>query len=267
MALKNFTPLHNDKILLEIIAKGRLTKTELRIAAWVWRYSWGFNDKKGGRQDWTKATTQRKIAEEIEMNEAELSRNVNRMLKANMLFRKGERYQFNEHQDTWNLPNRQLDKSSSLTNRQVGLAKKSSKLAKSSSFSSVSNKDDKGLQVLNKPLKKPNIKKLKHSYVPSNDETRLSQHLLDKIKERKPDFKQPNLVNWAKQIHLLKKDKGNKEGIVERIEKVIDWCQENEFWQNNILSTTKLRAQFDQLELKMGKEKQRHGKREIRYFH
>lgn len=35
------------------------------------------------------------------------------------------------------------------------------------------------------------------------------------------------------------------------IEKVITWCQQDPFWQNNILSTNKLRIRFDQLVLKM----------------
>ena len=39
-----------------------------------------------------------------------------------------------------------------------------------------------------------------------------------------------------------------------RIEEVLRWSQSDPFWQNNILSTEKLRKQFDQLELKMPKE-------------
>ena len=37
----------------------------------------------------------------------------------------------------------------------------------------------------------------------------------------------------------------------ERIEAVIYWCQQDPFWQSNILSTEKLREKFDQLELRM----------------
>jgi hypothetical protein len=38
------------------------------------------------------------------------------------------------------------------------------------------------------------------------------------------------------------------------IEAVIEWCQANEFWQNNIISTQKLRDKFDQLKMKMEAE-------------
>ena len=41
----------------------------------------------------------------------------------------------------------------------------------------------------------------------------------------------------------------------EIIEKVILWCQGDDFWQNNILSTGKLRKQFDRLEMQMRKPK------------
>jgi hypothetical protein len=44
---------------------------------------------------------------------------------------------------------------------------------------------------------------------------------------------------------------------------VIVWCQQDEFWQNNILSVAKLRKQYDHLVLKMnsnGKPKSRYDK-------
>ena len=48
----------------------------------------------------------------------------------------------------------------------------------------------------------------------------------------------------------------------ERIEQVINWCQQDEFWKNNILSSEKLRIQFDKLELEMD-EKYKHGGKTI----
>ena len=41
----------------------------------------------------------------------------------------------------------------------------------------------------------------------------------------------------------------------EEIEEVIRWCQNDSFWQANILSTKKLREKFDQLAIKMQKQK------------
>ena len=86
---------------------------------------------------------------------------------------------------------------------------------------------------------------------PNSDEFRLSKLLFDEIRIRKPDFKEPDLQKWS--IHterIIRLDKRSPE----RIEAVIRWCQADDFWQNNILSTEKLRKQFDQLELKASKK-------------
>jgi hypothetical protein len=76
----------------------------------------------------------------------------------------------------------------------------------------------------------------------------ISELLLNEIIKRKPDFKRPDLDKWATEIDLMVRiDKRD----IEEIKKVILWCQKDTFWQNNILSTSKLRKQFDQLSLKM----------------
>jgi len=80
----------------------------------------------------------------------------------------------------------------------------------------------------------------------------LAKLLLGLIKERKPDFKERNMPEWIKHIDWMIRIDRRKP---ERIEEVIRWCQNNDFWQNNILSTKKLRFQFDQLELRMASDK------------
>ena len=78
----------------------------------------------------------------------------------------------------------------------------------------------------------------------------LSNMLFMGIRHRKPDYKQPNLQVWSKDIDkMLRLDKRT----FGKIEAVIKWCQFDEFWQNNILSTKKLRQHFDKLELQMSK--------------
>lgn len=85
----------------------------------------------------------------------------------------------------------------------------------------------------------------------NSDEFRLSELLFKEIKNRKSDFKRPNLQRWCEYIDLMIRIDHR---TPERIAEVIRWCQADKFWQNNILSTAKLRNQFDQLELKMGKQ-------------
>lgn len=95
------------------------------------------------------------------------------------------------------------------------------------------------------------------TFRPNSDEFRLSELLLNLILERKPDFKKPNLQSWAKDIDKMIRLDSRKP---ETIEKVIQWSQADDFWQNNILSADKLRKQFDKLELK-SQGKRNHGNR------
>jgi len=98
-------------------------------------------------------------------------------------------------------------------------------------------------------------KKSKENYSANSDELVLSQFLLNLILERKPDYKKPNLQTWAKHIDQMIRLDARKP---DRIRAVIEWCQQDDFWQNNILSTAKLRKQFDKLELRMTKTNPTH---------
>ena len=85
-------------------------------------------------------------------------------------------------------------------------------------------------------------------YCPNSIEFRLSELLLNKILERRYTFKKPDLQKWGKEINkMIRIDK--RDPI--EIEKIINWCQNDNFWQNNILSMSKLREQYDKLALKM----------------
>lgn len=91
-------------------------------------------------------------------------------------------------------------------------------------------------------------KEEREKYSPNSDEFVLSDFLLKQILSRKPDFKKPNLQKWSEEVDkMIRLDKRN----IDRIREVIAWCQQDDFWMNNILSTAKLRKQFDKLELRM----------------
>jgi len=105
------------------------------------------------------------------------------------------------------------------------------------------------------------INNTKEIYSQTSNEVRLSGLLLSLIKQRNPNFKQPDLQRWAIHVgRMLRLDKRP----VEEIEKIIAWCQADTFWQANILSTQKLREKYDQLYLKMTSNKQPATKQ--RYF-
>jgi hypothetical protein len=85
-------------------------------------------------------------------------------------------------------------------------------------------------------------------YTSDSAEYGLSQMLLNLILERNPKYKQPDLQKWAKNIDLAMR-RDNRTPA--ELEAVIRWCQSESFWQNNILSTEKLRKQFDTLWMQM----------------
>ena len=91
---------------------------------------------------------------------------------------------------------------------------------------------------------------MKKEYHPESNQIRFASFLFSEIRRRKPDYKEPNLQRWAVHIdRMIRLDKRKPETIT----RVIIWCQQDDFWQNNILSTDKLRKHFDRLELQMNK--------------
>ncbi len=96
-----------------------------------------------------------------------------------------------------------------------------------------------------------NVKNVKKKeYRPNSDEFRLAELLFNELIKRKSDFKKPDLQKWSLHINRMTRLDNRKP---KRIAEVIRWCQSDDFWQNNILSTDKLRKQFDKLELAMQK--------------
>jgi biotin operon repressor len=92
-----------------------------------------------------------------------------------------------------------------------------------------------------------NEKKEHKTFLLDSTEYQLSELLFTEILKRNPDHKKPNLQTWAKDIDKLIRIDGKYRN---QIHDVIKWCQQDSFWQNNILSTKKLREKFDQLSLK-----------------
>lgn len=96
------------------------------------------------------------------------------------------------------------------------------------------------------PNPKPNPKP-KKTFLLDSPEYQLSDLLFNEILKRNPGHKKPNLQTWSIDIDkLIRID--NK--TYNQIYSMILWCQNDPFWQNNILGTKKLREKFDQLSLK-----------------
>ena len=85
-------------------------------------------------------------------------------------------------------------------------------------------------------------------YSEESSEVRLSSLLFNEIKKNDQKAKKPNFQKWAEHIDkLMRIDKRTEQEITE----VIRWCQNDNFWKTNILSTQKLRGKFSQLLLRM----------------
>jgi len=77
-------------------------------------------------------------------------------------------------------------------------------------------------------------------------------YLFGKIKERLPNKKEPDFQKWADEVRKAVELDGVP---IERYKQVLDWSQNDDFWQANILSTNKLRKQFDTIYLQMQRDK------------
>jgi len=94
----------------------------------------------------------------------------------------------------------------------------------------------------------------------NSDEFELSSFLFNLILKNNPKFKKPNLQKWCSHIDLsIRIDKRTPD----ELRKVIIWCQQDDFWKANILSTSKLRKQFDKLWVKMPKQEKSRTQKEI----
>lgn len=77
---------------------------------------------------------------------------------------------------------------------------------------------------------------------------RSAKYLLKKIREFKPDFKEPDLQKWADHMRkLIELDKRDPK----EIGRVIDWVTQDSFWKTNILCTETLRRQWDKVTARM----------------
>ena len=99
---------------------------------------------------------------------------------------------------------------------------------------------------------KQNKTKQDKTYSPNSDEVRMSELLFSLIRKRDPKYKPPDFQMWALHIDRIIRLDNRKVDVVEA---VIRWCQSDEFWKDNILSTDALREKFGKLYLKMTTKK------------
>jgi phage replication O-like protein O len=220
-----FTKISNE--LLEAILRSNLTQRELKIIFVIIRFTYGFNRNEA-------ELSVRFIEQATSIKYHHVSGIISKMLSKSIIFsnpsskkKNGRMISLNKNYEEWNLVS-SIESNSSL--------KSTDKVPKMVTT-----------RVPQKVTKKEIKRKNKKMYSHTSDEVRLSSLLLSLIQNRNPNYKKPNIQNWAKHIDLMiRLDKRTSS----EIENIIEWCQSDSFWQNNILSTEKLRKQFDQLVMK-----------------
>lgn len=96
----------------------------------------------------------------------------------------------------------------------------------------------------NKELKEDKEEKQSEKFSDDSVELKMSEYLWGLISERLPNRKKPRLQNWAQHMdYILRIDKRPPE----EVQNIIAFSQQDDFWQDNILSTSKLREKYDTL--------------------
>lgn len=117
-------------------------------------------------------------------------------------------------------------------------------------FGNIS-KEDNELNNYCTNAKRPNV---------SDDDIELSNLLFSKLLSIHPSIKKPDMIKWAVHIKRMREvDQRTVEGITNMIGMIFDNNQyfDGTFWRSNVLSTEKLRKQYDTIAVQI---KSRQGK-------
>ncbi|MFD2628810.1 hypothetical protein [Oceanobacillus kapialis] len=80
----------------------------------------------------------------------------------------------------------------------------------------------------------------------------LAVFFFEQIKKNNPDHKEPNFQTWSNDIRkMIELDKRTEE----QVQYLMKWVQQDEFEMTNVLSPAKLRKRFDQLVMKVKRDR------------
>jgi len=223
-----YTKIANE--LLRALIAHRVPGEQMQCLLLIIRKTYGYNKK------WDTISNSQ-FVEFTGLNKSSVCRAINSLVEKNIVYKNANKYIpsycFNKNYDKWIL----LTKKSTVDKKVNGCLQKG-----------------KSLLTKKRPTKETITKEtITKETINVEDFPRLlSLKLLKHIKSRNDNFKKPDLEKWAQHVeYMIRLDKRDPLEIFI----VIGWCQESNFWKNNILSTHKLRKQYDQLKMKMEGEK------------
>lgn len=239
--------------LLMALSRYNLSPYETRVLFFILRKTYGWNKK----SDFISVS---QIAEGTGLLKPHACRAKNVLIRKNILTENDGKLGPNKDYDEWSVTNtgnvtNRGNESAIITEKQRSVTGTGNGLGVTDSGNGVTGTGNKSLPA--EALQKKRKKLLQKTRRKSED-FRLATLLLQEIRKRKPDFRKPNLQSWAVHIEKMIRIDHRKP---ERIDAVIRWCQADSGnndgrwrgWQNNILSTRKLREKFDRIELAMQK--------------
>lgn len=232
-----YTQLANE--LLSALCKVRIPGEARQIFDVILRKTYGFNKKKDN-------ISLSQFSEMTGINRQACLRATKKLEEMNLIIVNKEsfisEYSIQKDHDKWKL-----------LSKKITVIKKDDKTVIIPVEGVINNDDKTVIKKDEYKRKKETIQKKRKKLFPENsNEFQLSKLLFDFILERNPNHKIPNLQGWAEHIGLMVRvDKRS----LREIEGAIRWSQQDSFWQNNILSTAKLRKQFDTIYLKAKGEK------------
>ena len=112
---------------------------------------------------------------------------------------------------------------------------------------------------IDKEIDSNNSQQSQKRYADDSQYMKVAVYLFEKIKERLPNKKEPDFQKWADEVRKTVELDGVP---IERYKQVLDWSQNDDFWQANILSTNKLRKQFDTIYLQMQRDNKQNSQKD-----
>ena len=239
---ENYTQISNE--ILEALTKAKLNGTQYAICLAVVRHTFGFHRCEA-------KLSAGFIAEATGLNERQVKRELKTIFDRNIILQVDHRdgitstLGFNKDISSWQ-PVSKKTPVKPVTN-QTPVSNPTLVPVTKTTLEPVSNPSP-------KKEKKENSKEI---FFPSDSiQVILSNLLLTKTMEHYPQIRPPDIQEWAKHIDLLirvdKKDPAE-------IRAVILWAKADSFWKANIMSTQKLRKQYDSLNAKRLSELEQRG--------
>jgi len=218
-----YTPIANE--IMDYLCHFRIPGEVRLIVDCVIRKTYGYNKK----EDWIAHS---QLIAMTRMKKGNVSRSLSQAITNKLVIRSDNKFRFNKNYDEWiRFGVIKSDNQKKVIKSDTGVIKKTTAVIKSEGYKRQYTKD--------------NIQK---TYIETD--VSLTEILYTLIKRNYPFIKEKSSTKKEedyKEMNRLQRLDGYS---YEQIEWIIRWCQQDDFWKQNIRSVKKLREKFEQLIIK-----------------